>query len=52
VIRPTSRRRVNMQTLAVEVGEEVLQRHTRVRSIDEVFLTAIARPAGRKARAA
>jgi hypothetical protein len=38
-----------MQSLAVEVGPEIMARHTKQREINAVYLSAIARP-GRRAK--
>jgi hypothetical protein len=45
VIRPMSRRQVDVKSLAIEIGQEVLQRHTRVQSVDPVWLTTVGGPA-------
>jgi hypothetical protein len=52
LIRPQTRRRTDLQSLASEVGPEVMQRHTRQTEVNAVFLSAIARPGRRKAKAA
>jgi hypothetical protein len=52
LIRPQTRRKVDMQSLAVEVGPAIMARHTRAREISAVYLADIARPGRRKARAA
>jgi hypothetical protein len=48
-IRPMSRRHVDVKSLAIEVGAEVMAKYTSTRAVDVVRLSAIARPAWRKA---
>jgi hypothetical protein len=51
LIRPQHRHKIDMAALASEVPE-VVARHTHMRSVNAVYLTEIARPGKRKARAA
>jgi hypothetical protein len=49
LVRPMlSRRHVDVNSLATEIGDEVLQRHMRVRSVDQVWLTTVSGPARRE----
>jgi hypothetical protein len=48
VIRPMQRRYVDLSALAIEVGEEVMARHTVAKPYDVVRLSAVARPATRR----
>jgi hypothetical protein len=51
-VRPMSRRHVDVKSLAIEVGEAIMARHTSTRAVDVVRLSAVARPSRRRVKAA
>jgi hypothetical protein len=44
VVRPMRRRHLNMKSLALEVGAEIIARRTRTRAVDVVRLSPVVRP--------